>query len=340
MTHLGAKTKPYGLALEIAEGRRLCPDKDRELTAALIESDIQELGAGADLLRSHFSGDYVNLCTIVSGKKGRCSEDCRYCAQSSHFPTGCETQDMLSPEAILREAYCNYTEGVDRFSIVTSGRSLTGKDFEKALEAYALIHEALPIKLCASMGFLSPEQFRRLKAAGVTRYHDNIETSRRYFPFICTTHTFDDKLNAIRAALSEGLSVCSGGIIGMGETWEDRLDMAFTLRELGVSSIPLNVLMPIPGTPLADMPPLSREDILRTIALFRYIHPTAHIRMAGGRNTLPEHGACAFQWGASAAITGNMLTTCGSTIAGDRQMLAEMGRKVLPICPGSSSPCL
>ena len=186
------------------------------------------------------------------------------------------------------------------------------------------------IDLCASHGFLTREQFHRLHLAGVTSYHDNIETSRRFFPEICTTHTFDQKLATIRAAQEEGLCVCSGGIIGMGETWEDRLDMALTLAELGIESIPINVLMPVKGTPLGEREVLKDDEILRTLAIFRMINPEANIRLAGGRSALSDNGAHSFSCGVSATITGNMLTTSGSTIQEDRSMLRAMGRDVQP----------
>ena len=161
-------------------------------------------------------------------------------------------------------------------------------------------------------------------------YHENIETSRRYFPYICTTHTYDEKIQSIKLAQAEGFCVCSGGIIGMGETWEDRLDMAVSLAELGIESIPINALMPIPGTPLENLPTLSEDDILRTVAFFRYINPLANIRLAAGRGLMREYGKAAFQSGASATITGNMLTTSGSNIAGDKAMLTGMGRDIIP----------
>lgn len=187
------------------------------------------------------------------------------------------------------------------------------------------MHKTLTIDLCASHGILSQEQFHRLVQTGVTSYHHNIETSRRYFPQICTSHTYDDRIRTIKAAQAEGLCVCSGGIIGMGETWQDRLDMAFELQGLGIESIPINALMPIPGTGMEGRPSLPPEDILRTIAIFRFINPTANIRLAAGRKLLPDNGKSALLTGASASITGNMLTTSGTTIAEDMEMLAELG---------------
>lgn len=225
----------------------------------------------------------------------------------------------------------NESEGVDRFSIVTAGKALTGKEFDKAIHAYETMHRECRIDLCASMGFLSAEQLHRLHEAGVTSYHHNIETSRRNFPNICTTHTYDMKIDTLKKVKAEGMYACSGGIIGMGETWEDRLDMAVSLAEVGVDSIPINALMPIPGTPLEKLPQLTEPDILRTIAFFRYINPQADIRLAAGRALLTNDGEKAFKSGASATITGNMLTTAAcATIRSDRQMLEDMGRDVTP----------
>ena len=225
----------------------------------------------------------------------------------------------------------NESEGVDRFSIVTSGRALTGEEFDKAIHAFETMHKECKIDLCASMGFLNEEQLHRLHEAGVTSYHHNIETSRRNFPNICTTHTYDQKIETLKKVKAEGMCACSGGIIGMGETWEDRLDMAVSLAELGIDSIPINALMPIKGTPLENLPQLTEDEILRTIAFFRYINPMANIRLAAGRALLTNDGEIAFQSGASATITGNMLTTVAcATIRSDRQMLEKLNRDVTP----------
>ncbi|MGI6722584.1 MAG: biotin synthase BioB [Anaerovoracaceae bacterium] len=311
------------LARKIIEGRRLTRDDDLEM---FISCDLDELCRGADMIRRSFSGDHVDLCTIINGKAGRCSENCAFCAQSAHNRSHCEEYGFLPTGDIVSAAKENEAEGVDRFAIVTADRRLHGGDFEKALGAISSLHRETGLKLCASMGLLTGEQLHRLHLAGITSIHENIETSRRNFPNICTTHTYDDKVRIIKAAANEGLRVCSGGIIGMGETWADRLDMAVSLAELGVDSIPLNALMPIPGTPLAHLPQLSEEEILRTVAFFRYIDPQADIRMAAGRGLLENSGRRAFESGASAAITGNMLTTTGSTIKSDRTMLSSLGR--------------
>ena len=219
----------------------------------------------------------------------------------------------------------NESEGVDRFSIVTAGKALTGEEFDKAIHAYETMKKECKIDLCASMGFLSAEQLHRLHEAGVTSYHHNIETSRRNFPNICTTHTYDMKIETLKKVKAEGMYACSGGIIGMGETWEDRLDMAVSLAEVGVDSIPINALMPISGTPLEGLERLTEPEILRTVAFFRYINPKADIRLGAGRALLTNDGELAFKSGVSATITGNMLTTVAcATIRSDRQLLKDM----------------
>lgn len=316
------------LADEIIAGRRISREDD---LSTFLTCDLKELCDGADRIREHFIGDKVDLCSIINGRSGRCPEDCKYCAQSAHNHTKCEIYDFLPEEKIVEACKLNESEGVDRFSIVTAGRSLSGEEFEKAIHAYETMHAECKIDLCASMGFLNAEQLHRLHEAGVTSYHHNIETSRRNFPNICTTHTYEQKIETLKLVKEEGMCACSGGIIGMGETWEDRLDMAISLAELGIDSIPINALMPIEGTPLENQPQLTEDEILRTIAFFRYINPEANIRLAAGRALLTNDGESAFQSGASATITGNMLTTVAcATIRSDKQMLKDLGRDVTP----------
>ena len=290
-----------------------------------LDADLKELQDGAGRLQSHFCGKHIDFCTIINGRSGRCGENCKYCAQAACHHTGIDEYGFLPKEEIIANAKANQDAGANRFAIVTSGRALVGKDFDKAIDTYKEMKKTLTIDLCASHGLLSRKQLRRLHDAGVTSYHHNIETSRRFFPEICTSHTYDDRIKTIKMAQEEGFCVCSGGIIGMGETWEDRLDMAISLQELGIESIPINALMPIPGTEMEGRPQLPAEDILRTIAFFRFINPTANIRLAAGRKLLPQNGATAFQTGASASITGNMLTTSGTTIKEDMQMLRDLG---------------
>lgn len=310
------------LAKEIINGRRLKKGEDLSFFATC---DKEALYKGADMIREHFMGDKIDLCAIINGRSGRCPEDCKYCAQSAHYHTSCEEYSFLSEDKILESCKLHADEGVDRFSIVTAGRALTGEEFEKSLSAYRRMRDESDIELCASMGFLTKEQFIALKEAGVTSYHHNIETSRRHFPNICTTHTYDQKLATLKVLKEVGLYVCSGGIIGMGEDWDDRIDMALDLAEAEVDSIPINALMPVPGTPLENQERLTDEEITRTIALFRYINPTADIRLAAGRALLHNDGETAFKAGASATITGNMLTTAAcATIRSDKELIKKV----------------
>lgn len=312
------------LAEEIIKGRRLGRGDDLSFFE---KCDLEELRAGADRIRKHFMGDHIDLCSIINAKSGRCGENCKFCAQSVFNKTGCQEYDFLEPEKIFAQAKALAEEGVHRFSIVTSGKALAGADFEKALEAFRMINQNLKIKTCASMGFITKEQLVALKQAGVSGIHHNIETSRRNFPNICTSHTFEMKLETLKNVKALGLRICSGGIIGMGETFADRLDMALTLSEAGADSIPVNVLMPVPGTPFENLKPLSQEEILRTIAMFRYLNPCADVRLAAGRKLMPGMGEIVFESGASATITGNMLTTTGATIAQDKEMFSRLGRE-------------
>lgn len=313
------------LANEIIAGRRLNKADNLDFFK---NCNLEELCMGADRIRAHFVGDKVDLCSIINGRSGRCPEDCKYCAQSAHYDTDCEIYDFLPQEKIVEACELNAREGVDRFSIVTAGRALSGEEFDKAIKAYEYMKENCNIELCASMGFVNAEQLHRLHEAGVTSYHHNIETSRRNFNNICTTHTYDQKLNTLKLIKTEGLYVCSGGIIGMGEDFDDRIDMALDLHEAGADSIPINALMPIKGTPLEGLKRLSEDEILRTIAIFRYINPEADIRLAAGRALLSNDGEKALKSGASASITGDMLTTVAcATIRSDKEMIKRIGRK-------------
>lgn len=310
------------LAKEIIGGRRLTRDDD---LSAFKDANLADLSEGADLIRKSLCQDHVHLCTIINGRSGKCGEDCKFCAQSSANQTGCETYDMLNEETILKDCREKEAAGVHSYSIVTAGRTVAGKDLDRLVKIFERLHKECNVRLCSSNGLLSYDTFQRLKAAGVETYHENIETSRRNFPNICSTHTYEDKIEKIRLAKKARLNVCSGGIIGMGETWEDRIDMAVSLFELEIFSIPLNVLTPIPGTPFEEMMRLTKDEIIRTVAMFRYLNPTAYIRIAAGRAQFEDGGRQLFRSGANAAITGNMLTTVGNNIREDIRMFTEMG---------------
>ncbi|MGI5959457.1 MAG: biotin synthase BioB [Massiliimalia sp.] len=300
----------------------------REEALFLYEQPLTKLCENADKIRRHFCADRFDICTIVNAKSGSCSENCKFCAQSAHNHTGAATYPLLCKEEIVAQARYNHEQGVLRYSIVTSGKRLSDQEVDDMCEAVREIKEKVGISVCVSFGLLNEAQFRKLKKAGVTRVHNNLETSRRNFPNICTTHTFDDKVQAIRAAQSAGLSVCSGGIMGLGETAEDRIDMALSLRELGILSVPVNMLNPIPGTPFENNQKLTEGDMRRIVAVYRFILPKASIRLAGGRGLLPDKGKNCFTSGANAAISGDMLTTAGITTKTDMALLTELGYEV------------
>ncbi len=300
----------------------------REQAVELYNQPLEPLCAAADRIRRTFCQDAFDLCTIINGKSGKCSENCKFCAQSAHNHTGAAVYPLLSAEEITAEAKKNDAQGVLRYSIVTSGKRLSDDEVEAMCEAVRQIRAETGISVCVSFGLLDQKQYEKLRDAGVTRVHNNLETSRRNFPNICTTHTYDDKIAAIRAAQAAGLTVCSGGIMGLGENVEDRIDMALTLRELDIHSVPVNVLNPISGTPLEHCIPLTEDEVRRIVAVYRFLLPDASIRLAGGRGLLLDKGRACFLSGANAAISGDMLTTAGITVETDRRMLQELGYEV------------
>ncbi len=295
---------------------------------ALYNAPLDALSAAADDIRRAFCNNRFDLCTIINGKSGRCSEDCQFCAQSAHHATTITTYPLLSKDAILADARRQAAQGVLRYSIVTAGRRLSDDEIDAMCEVVRAIRAETTLAVCVSFGLLDEVAFQKLAAAGVSRVHNNLEASERFFSHICTTHRFADKCRAIRAAQAAGLAVCSGGIMGLGETPEDRIDLAFSLRKLGVVSVPINMLNPISGTPLGARVPLSAAEMQRIVAVFRFILPAVSIRLAGGRGLLPDKGSACFRSGANAAISGDMLTTAGISVATDCALVQTLGYEV------------
>lgn len=295
----------------------------------LYGAPLNELCYAANDIREHFFGSAFDICTVINGKSGRCSENCKYCAQSVSSQANIQAHSLLGTEEILTQVKYNDSRGILRCSIVTSGKALADSEIDQVCRSVRAINEQTGISVCVSLGLLREEQYRRLKEAGVMRIHNNLETSRRYFPAVCTTHSFEDKIAAIQAAQRVGQTVCSGGLMGLGETLEDRVDLALALRSLGIKSVPINMLNPILGTPFENELQLSCRDMRRIVAVFRFLLPDASIRLAGGRGLLPEKGRSCFLSGANAAISGDMLTTAGISIEDDMQMLRELGYKVV-----------
>lgn len=300
----------------------------KEEAIKLVDAPLETLCFLANRIRKHYCSNIFDMCSIINAKSGKCSENCKFCAQSAHYDTQCEKYNILPKEKILEQGKNDFDRGVLRYSIVTSGRALQGEDIDKVYDAIEAIEKETNGYVCASLGLLDEEKFSKLKKAGLKRVHNNLEASRNFFPEVCTTHTYDEKINAIKAAQKAGLVVCSGGIMGMGETWEDRIDMAFELKELGIMSIPVNMLNPIANTPFENIKPLTEEDMQRIVAIYRFINPKAFIRLAGGRGLLKDKGKACFLSGANAAITGDMLTTMGISIETDKEMAEALGYKV------------
>lgn len=309
----------------------------KEDALALMQADdLDALCDAADRICKTFHGNAFDSCSIVNARSGMCGEDCKWCAQTHRHNTGCATYNILDEAETLRAARLNQQTGIRRFSLVTSGRSVSDRDLDSFIEIIKRLKKETDLHLCVSMGLLSEPQLGRLKEAGVERYHCNMETSQRMWPSLVTTHSQEDKRNTIEAARRQGMAICSGGIIGMGETEEDRVDFAIMLREIGVDSVPMNILNPIKGTPLEGTPLIEEEDIIRCAAVWRFILPKQVIRFAGGRGRLSKPNMKRiFQGGINGAIMGDMLTTIGNTLQEDLALIAASGLKP-PVPVGKS----
>lgn len=311
--------------------------KDKVLNGQMIEKDealllvnepLESLCSAANEIRKHYCGNIFDICTIINGKSGQCSENCKFCAQSSFYNTSIEKYSLLDSEEIFKQAKYNDDKGVLRYSIVTSGKRLNDDEVNNLCKSIKKIRKETNIVVCASLGLLKKEQYEKIKEAGITRVHNNLETSRNNFKNVCTTHTYDEKINAIKDAKSAGLNVCSGGIMGLGETMEDRIEMVIDIRNLGIRSIPVNMLNPIKGTPYENNKKITNDEMCRIVAIFRFLVPNASIRLAGGRGLLNDKGRKCFLSGANAAISGDMLTTSGISIETDMKMIKELGYEV------------
>ncbi|MBM4135293.1 MAG: biotin synthase BioB [Nitrospira sp.] len=286
---------------------------------------IFDLFAFANRIRSHFRGDKVGLCSIINAKSGACPEDCSFCAQSSKSKAGIAVYPLLSKEIVIQKAMEAKEWGAKRFSIVASGRKVSEKNVLDIADMISGIKDTGLIP-CASLGILREEDLFILKSAGLNRYHHNLETSEGFFPQICSTHSYSEKLKTINAVKDIGLSLCSGGIFGMGETWQDRIDMAFLLRELDVDSIPINFLIPIKGTALENREFLHPFEALKIISLYRFILPQKEMRICGGRmQILGEFNSMVFLAGADSLLIGNYLTTSGRGYEDDLRLIETYG---------------
>jgi biotin synthase len=298
--------------------------------ALYLKPDNKELLELAVAEREAASQNHVELCAIINAKSGKCPENCVFCAQSAHYRTDVTDSSLQNAEKILSYAKVLEGCGVKRLSLVTSGKGINDSDLEMFLPVYRMLRENTRLSLCASHGIITMEQAKRLKESGVTRYHHNLETGESYFPSVCTTHAYRERLDAIRIARDAGLEICSGGLIGLGESVRDRIELAFTLRNLGVKSIPINVLMPVKGTPLENNEIVPAIDLLKTVALFRCINPSAKIRFAGGRPLFDIATQMkGLKYGFDALMVGDYLTMKGMEIESDIKSLKDSGFRVL-----------
>ena len=294
---------------------------------ALLNMPLDELVSTANEIRKKHIGDRFETCTILNARSGRCSEDCKFCAQSSKHQTDVSVYPLVEKEKIVTAARQAKAIGAENFGIVTSGNRLSQKETNVIAAAVTQIKNEIDIVVCASLGALEKSQLKMLKDAGLTRYHHNIETSRRFYPKIVSTHNFDQRIETIKAARRIGLKVCSGGIIGMGETWLDRIDMAQTLKKMDVDSIPINILVAIAGTSLEVVEPISTEDIIRTICIFRIILPDKAVKIAAGRETaLKDSQVDGFRAGANGMLIGGYLTVKGASLESDYTLIEQVKR--------------
>ncbi len=311
-----------GLAKSISAGKPLSASEAIYLSSLRGAELFRLISLGGEI-RERFRGKKVDLCAIINAKSGACSEDCSYCAQSSKSLADIPVYPLVGEGQVLEKAREAKEAGVKRFCIVTGGRKVGNKELH---EISSMIDGVRKIGLlpCATLGLLDKDELSFLRDSGLERYHHNLETSEKFFPSICSTHTYEDKVRTIHVAQSAGLSVCSGGIFGLGESWQDRIEMAFALKELNVDSAPLNFLIPIKGTPMEGVGLLDPFEALKIISLYRCILPDKEVRVCGGRRQiLGEFNSMVFMAGADSLLTGNYLTTTGTTYEDDLRLIRQ-----------------
>jgi biotin synthase len=303
---------------------------NKDQAAVLLErngAELYDILYWANRIREKSFGNGVRICSIVPGRLGGCEQDCKFCAQSSRYKTAVPRKaQVLTDEEIMEGARQAKAAGVPHFGIVYSGKAVSESELVRLEKLVQRIRREVGIRVCAGLGIIDDKQAMRLAAAGVERYNHNLETSERHFAEIVTTHTFAERVSTIKAAKKAGMGVCAGGIFGMGETEDDRVGMAMELRELGADTVPMNFLHPIPGTPLGDMKTLEPREILRIIALYRFLLPKASLKVAGGRVlNLRDMQSWIFYAGATSILSGNYLTTAGRAVKDDVQMVKDCG---------------
>jgi len=309
----------------LSSGRDLKFDEARLLLDAE-DKDILSLMQAADTVRRRFCGNRIDLCSILNAKSGLCSEDCAFCSQSARYNTGCSIYPLLEVREIVEAAGFARKQGATNFCIVISGAGPNREEFGRIKEAIKEIIKLGGIKVDCSLGSLTLGMVKELKALGIDRYNHNLETSERFFKEICTTHSYASRLKLVEMLKEVGITPCCGGIIGMGETKDDRIDMAFTFKRLGIRCIPINILNPRKGTPLENIKPIEPLEVIKTIAVFRLILPNSIIKIAGGREPgLRDLQALGFMAGANGMIIGGYLTTKGRPVEQDLQLARDLG---------------
>ncbi|MGA2175683.1 MAG: biotin synthase BioB [Verrucomicrobiota bacterium] len=322
------QTEISGLTQRVLDGGEISREEALRLLDLESRADIFDLMAGANRLREHFKGNKIHLCSIVNAKAGACSENCSFCAQSSRYQTGSPQYGFIDPEPVVDAAEEASRNGVTALGLVAAWRGLNeGPMLEEVCERIRELAQSGKTRPDASLGIIKSQRVAdRLKEAGLECYGHNLESSKRFFPRHCTTHTYEDRLKTIFHLKNAGIKICSGGIIGMGETREDRCDLAFALKEIGANVVPVNILNPIKGTPFENNAPLAPLEILKTISCFRFILPRQEIMIAGGRTVnLRDVQSLVFAAGASALMVGNYLTTLNQPVEKDLQMLKDLG---------------
>ena len=324
------------LSDKVLSGQKVSRDEARAILNST-DDELLDLLQAAFRIRSMFHGRGVRIHVLQNAKKGMCRENCKFCSQAMGAYSGVERYKMQSVEELVEGARKAHAKKAVKYCMVTATRGPSPKEMETVCEAVRRIKAEINIKVCTSLGLLSLEQAKQLKAAGVDRFNHNLETSSRYYPEVCNTHTFEDRVNTIRNVKAAGMEACCGGIMGMGETLEDRLDLAFTLCELGVESIPVNFMDPRPGTPLGDLPRLTAQECLRALCMFRFVNPERDIRAAGGREVCLRDMQVMALYVANSIFSEGYLTTPGQGNSRDAQMIEDAGFTVVELIPEDSA---
>jgi biotin synthase len=321
------KTFIQELKTRVLAGGNISQDEALRLSSIQDPTTTDLLLSAAHEITQKFRPAQPDLCSLVNAKSYLCSEDCGFCSQSSHYKTGVKRYPLMSPEEILEQAKKSEANGVQSFCVVTSGETLNDAEFEQVLATFRLLSEKTRLRLDGSLGNLTAEQIQKLRVAGMRRFNHNLQCSREFYPEIVSTHTYDERMETLKFLQKNDVEVCSGGIFGMGETQADRIRLAFELKPYDLHCLPINILNPRPGTPLEGKPAMDPAEVVKTVAIFRFIHPKANIKLAGGRELnlgvyFQEKALCG---GANGFVVGGYLTTSGNPLREDLDMLRRSG---------------